>query len=460
MHSGLSRRARAATFSVAALSLAASGAPAVRETTISAPTISDYTSAAIAKFLGSHQADSAPFNVKGPWTAITFSGTDSTQMTPEAINNLVFNANKYKDFIQDMNKVASIGAPTANQTAAAAAMGEACSGPTISNTLNQALTAYNAGSSTPMNNVTDPKFLSWAQDSYPSYGLALQNCTAQTLALDKLTDITEGDDASVYTGAYAHIKPLIDANAPAVGIVMAISNLTGTIGSTGGKGQEAGDYVAYYDIPTLNTTLSKWQAGSGLAPFSYYSTSQNYSAATSTKFGGASFGLTFEKVTATASAGTSSTQSSSEVKASTFGLSFAGLALVGLNQGAWFDGYRVARAAEAPDSTHTAVKLIFSNETYFGSQQQPGPLAAFNYQALVGFRPSWTIQLEDSSSSSSQQSSEGGGGISILGLAEIGGYGGKSSAKVNVDNSTNTVTITDDTNNAYIVGFVQQTYWA
>lgn len=115
-----------------------------------------------------------------------------------------------------MNKVCPIGAPTANETAAVAVMSEACYGAAIMDALKLALDAYNMGASTPMNNATDPKFLSWAQDSYPSYGLALQNCTAQTLAADRLSDITDGDDASIFTGAYAHMKPLIDANAPYV----------------------------------------------------------------------------------------------------------------------------------------------------------------------------------------------------------------------------------------------------
>ncbi|KAJ7125308.1 hypothetical protein C8R44DRAFT_875120 [Mycena epipterygia] len=472
MPTQISRCARKTAVSVAALSLAVSGAPTIRDGT-TAPSTQDFTTGAITTFLQKHQADSAPFVVSNPWTPITFSGSDSAQMTPEAINNLIFNACdqqknwrtngtvnfsiRYKDFIQDMNKKCPIGAPTANQTAANAVAADACFGQAIGNELKLALEAYNLRASTPMNNATDPKFLSWAQDSYPGYALAVQNCTAQTLAFDRLTDITQGNDASVYIGAYAHIKPVIDANAPAAGVVMDISNITGTIG-TDGDGAEAGDYVAYYSIPTLNTTLSQWQAGTGLAPFHYFSTSQNYSSESTTKFGGASFGFTYEEFGAEAHAGHSDTKTSSEVKASTFGLDFAGLALVGIEQGAWFDHYRVARAAETPDSAHTAVKSVFSNETYFGSQDQPGPLASFNYQALIGFQPSWTIQLVDDIDGSSQSSSEGGGGLSFLGLT-IGGYGGKDTAKVNVDNSTNTVTITDQTKNAYILGFVQQTYW-
>lgn len=241
------------------------------------------------------------------------------------------------------------------------------------------------------------------------------------------------------------------------------NDTTGTDPSDSGSAQDnigMGNYAAYYRIPTLNSTLAKWQSGAGLAPFTYQSSSQNYSSVSTSKFGGVNFGISYEEIGVNGQFQKSDAKSSSEVKASSFGLSFAGLALVGIEQGSWFDNYRVARAAETPDSQHAPVQHIFANETYFGSKDQPGPLAAYNYQALVGFQPSWTIQMEDAISSSSQDSTEGGGGISIFGLLDIGGYYGSNTTKTSTNNSTNTITVSDDTNNAYIIGFVQSKYWA
>lgn len=119
MHTQISCRARRVAVSVAALSLAVSGAPAIRDGT-TAPSIQDFTEAAIAKFLASHQADSAPFAVNS-WIPITFSGSDSAHLTSEEINNLIYTACdsqkdrqknetinfsiKYKDFIQDVSKI-------------------------------------------------------------------------------------------------------------------------------------------------------------------------------------------------------------------------------------------------------------------------------------------------------------------------------------------------------------------
>jgi hypothetical protein len=115
----------------------------------------------------------------------------------------------------------------------------------------------------------------------------------------------------------------------------------------------------------------------------------------------------------------------------------------------------VAHAAETPDSQHQPAKAIFSNDTYFGSSDKPGPLSVYNAQALIGFKPSWTIQLVDSHTTSSSQSNSAGFDISILGLLDIGGYGGSTQNNTHYDNATNTLTIKDDSNNAYILGYVQ-----
>lgn len=134
-----------------------------------------------------------------------------------------------------------------------------------------------------------------------------------------------------------------------------------------------------------------------------------------------------------------------------FELSFAGLALLNVQQELWFDDYRFARVAQNPaDSQHAPAKDVFSNQSYFGTVDQPGPLAVFNNMALVGFKPTWKIQLQDTHTVNSASSTEAGLDISVLGLFSIGGYGGSKTNNTHYDNSTNTITINDDTNN---VGF-------
>jgi hypothetical protein len=220
-----------------------------------------------------------------------------------------------------------------------------------------------------------------------------------------------------------------------------------------------GSFVPYYSIPTLNATLLAWQSGSGLSNFAFSSSTFNSSSESSTHFGGAHLGITYEGISASANAQHSDAQSSADVSALGFDLSFAGLALLDIEQGIWFDNYRVAHAAETPDSQHQPAKAIFSNDTYFGSSDKPGPLSVYNAQALIGFKPSWTIQLVDSHTTSSSQSNSAGFDISILGLLDIGGYGGSTQNNTHYDNATNTLTIKDDSNNAYILGYVQNGYF-
>ncbi|KAJ7025904.1 hypothetical protein C8F04DRAFT_1400317 [Mycena alexandri] len=143
-----------------------------------------------------------------------------------------------------------------------------------------------------------------------------------------------------------------------------------------------------------------------------------------------------------------------------FALSFGRLALMSVQQGLCFDDSRVARAAQNPDDKHLPAAAVFSNQSYFGSADEPGPLAVYNHMALVGFKPSWTIQLQDRHSSSSSSTTTAGFDISILGLGSIGGYGGSSVNNTHYDSATNTLTIGDDSNNAYIIGYVQATCYS
>ncbi|KAJ6491649.1 hypothetical protein C8R47DRAFT_1319447 [Mycena vitilis] len=472
---GIIRHTKAAAVSVAVLGLTASAAPTLRD--VSAPTIADFTRGALEKFLAGQNA-AATFSISGPWAPITYAGDNSAMLSADVINNLIFGvcdvqpvpggnetvnfSDRYKDFIQDMNQAVPHPPPSAAQNASAAAEQQACFGDNYNNQLSAALKAYNMRAHTPINDVTSNTFITWAQENYPSYDMARQNCTQATLSYFSTKDKENGDDFDIYAGAYARVEPLINSNELVVGINMPVKNVSQAANSDSsqpGNNLDAGDYVAYYQIPTLNSTLSKWQGGSGLAPFAYSATSTNYTSSDKTSSSGGSFGVTYEEVGVNGHFGTTDAKYSSETKASSYSVSFGGLALVGISQGAWFDGYTVARAAQNPDSAHTAVLSVFSESKYFGSKDQPGALSVYNYEALVGFQPTWTITLQDSISNNSQHSYEGGGGISVLGLFDIGGYVGSNSTKVSIDNSTNTFTVADNTSNAYILGFVQKQYW-
>ncbi|KAJ7099387.1 hypothetical protein B0H15DRAFT_944797 [Mycena belliarum] len=441
------------------LAVAVSAAPAPRgdPTAIPGGRIEDFTSEAIASYLESQHATGLPFNVNGPWSTINFAGNTTTQ-TSFMMNNDIYRSvdeqndrrtnstinfsRMYGDFInQKIPHPPVEESQKLNETHAQ--MNKACFGGALETALTSALIAYNKWSHVKTTNDSDPKFLAFANTDFPDYITAHTACTQATLAFDAATSEVEGDDAGLYAGAIG---------APGVNMPIADDQSTGTI--------DQGQYVAYYSIPTLNATLTGWQGGVGLQPFKYASKEANGSTSSSSKFGGGKLGITYEGVTVGAHADHSESKNSATAMAKDFELSFGALALLSIDQGLWFDGYRLARAAQNPDAKHGPAKDVFSNESYFGSADAPGPLAVYNNMALVGYKPSWKIQLQDSSAMDSSSTTSAGVDISVFGLFSIGGYGGSTKNNTQYDKSTNTVTIEDDSSNGYIIGYVQKTFFS
>ncbi|KAJ7286981.1 hypothetical protein C8J57DRAFT_1215272 [Mycena rebaudengoi] len=83
------------------------------------------------------------------------------------------------------------------------------------------------------------------------------------------------------------------------------------------------------------------------------------------------------------------------------------------------------------------------NATYFGFADAPRPLSVYNTQALVGFKPVWKTKLQDDITPTDQESKSDGVEMSLFSL-----------------NTTMRPTITGDTNNGYIIGFMQDTFWS
>ncbi|KAJ7198541.1 hypothetical protein GGX14DRAFT_665920 [Mycena pura] len=449
-----------------------SAAPATRDTPQVTPhTIQDYTMGAIQNFLAAWNAQDAVFNVKGPWTSIDFAGSSAPQLSEGQINNDVFQScdnqadratNKtisfsdgYKDFVQDLNKAVPAPAPSQKMNDTAAAMQTACyNTSTLPAARAAALNTYNSISSTPVTNASDPNFLQWADTGYPDYINAYTACQQATLTYYAAFDDNNGDDSGVYTAARTNVQPLLDSSISHPGINMPIEGATSTPGLP-----SEGAFVAYYSIPTLNSTLTAWQAGSGLSPVNFTNAQYSSNTTHTTSEAGIGLGFIFEEIFGEGEGSNEQTHSSADVSSLKFELNFGGLALLDVSQGIWFDGYRVARAAENPDAQHQQAKPVFSDPKYFGSQDKPGSLALYNTQALIGFKPSWTIQFTDSHQTDDTSKSEGEAGLSIFGLFDIGGWGGSTSNTTHYDNSTNTLTIQDNSNNAYVIGYVQTPYY-
>ncbi|KAJ7437908.1 hypothetical protein B0H11DRAFT_2106165 [Mycena galericulata] len=465
------RSLKRCTLALGLFSLAVSAAPGIpRDSTPQTPaTIQQLTTGAIAKFLATRQGDNQPFNVAGPWQTVNYAGKNAGNLTAAEINNDIYQAcdtqanrltnstesfsSGYKDFVQQVIN-ATVG-PTQQQSAAVnatnAKMQSACFG-TEPKMLNSALQQYNLIAITVATNGSDPNFLSWASTSDPDFMQAQNDCEQATIAYYNATDNANGDDSDVYIAEQLNIQPLLAEDELVSGITMQTQKV-------GTKNPQDGAFVPYYAIPTLNATLSAWQSGSGLSPFKYTNSEFNASTSSKTSFGGAEFGLIFDIFEGGIGGEHKSSQSSLDLETSNFELSFGALALLEVDQGLWFDDYRLAKAAQNPDTKHAGAKAIFNSSTFFGSAQKPGPISVYNAYALVGYQPGFTIAFTDIHTNSSGSSSEGGFEIGILGLAEIGGYAGSTSNNTNFDNKTNTLTIKDNSANAYVIGFVQNTFW-
>ncbi|KAJ7464291.1 hypothetical protein B0H11DRAFT_2051995 [Mycena galericulata] len=432
-------------------------------------TIRQLTTGAIAKFLATRQGDNQPFNVAGPWQTVNYAGHNAGNLTSAEINNDIYQAcdtqadrltnstasfsSSYKDFVQQVVN-ATVG-PTQQQSQAVnatnAKMQSACFD-TEPKMLNGALQQYNLIAITVATNKSDPDFLSWASTSDPDFMQAQNDCEQATIAYYNATDSANGYDSDVYIAARVNIEPLLQESASFPGINMQTQK-------DGTTNLQDGTYVPYYAIPTLNATLAAWQAGSGLSQFQYTNSEYNASTSSKSSFGGVNFGISYDIFQGGINGEHSSSHSSLDVETNNFELSFGALALLEVDQGLWFDDYRLAKAAQNPDTKHAGAKGIFNRATFFGSAQQPGPLSVYNAYALVGFQPGFTIAFTDIHTNSSSSSTEGGFDIGILGLAEIGGYAGSTSNNTNFDNKTNTLTIKDNSANAYVIGFVQNTFW-
>ncbi|KAJ7201110.1 hypothetical protein GGX14DRAFT_465814 [Mycena pura] len=422
-------------------------------------TVQDWMTSALDVFLAAWNAETSAFNVNGPWSTVDFAGDASNSLTEDEINNKIFStcdtqnfrltnkvvgfSNLYADFVRELEQNIPTPRPSEKMNQTAQQMLTDCY-TTVPNAREAALQIYSKIAPVPPTNASDPKFLQWAEVGDPDYSNALSSCEQSTIANSAATSENYGDDSGLYVAAAANIAPLEHDDEQFTGINMPIA---------------AGSFVPYYSIPTLNVTLTAWQNGVGLSPVSFSSSNSQGSTSSSTKFGGAHLGITYEEIGVSASASHSEAKSSSEVNALGFSLSFQGLALLEIEQGVWFDGYRVARAAENPDSKHLNATKVFSNATFFGSQDQPGPLSVYNAQALVGFKPSWSIQFENFSTADSSSATQASADLSIFGLIDIGGYGGSTDNKTTFDTAASTLTIEDDSNNAYIIGFVQSSYY-
>ncbi|KAJ7824052.1 peptidase S8/S53 domain-containing protein [Mycena leptocephala] len=442
------------TLAIPLVGIAVSAAPAHRRDTPTPSatplTISQMTTGAIASFLSSRGANNLPFNVNGPtWPTINFAGNAASNLTEFMINNDIYLAfdtqvdrlanstssfsENYKDFVQQITKTTTAPSDqeSAQVNATKLAMVKACfqEEPKM---LNGALQEYNSIALQPATNKSDSGFLAWTSMQDPDFMQAKNDCQETTIAYYNAVDTANGDDADVYIAARENIQPLLQEDASFPGINMQVQQSL-TTNLPDGLNLEmvyppshsppritVHHPVRVRSLAVLNSALFMRVSESAVT----YITRQNR-------------------------------ERSLEVQTQNFKVNFGALALLDVDQGLWFDGYRLAKAAQNPDSKHAGAQAIFNDPSFFGSANQPGPLSVYNAQVLVGYQPTYMIQFSDLHTNSSNSSTEAGFDISALGLFDIGGYGGSTESNTHFNNGTQTLAISDNTTNAYLIGFVQ-----
>ncbi|KAJ7496679.1 hypothetical protein FB451DRAFT_1359249 [Mycena latifolia] len=474
----LMRQSRSSAVAAVLLAISTSAAPTIRDASpgVTAQTASDFTKEALKILLATKQADSQPFDIKPAWPSIDYAGAAAGELTPEMLNAAIFDAcdtqidrstptnetmsfsTVYKDFVQDVNNATVAADPktSADVQAATDKVTKYCESNSTSSywTVSQTyLKKYSTQKNRTVSDPTDNDFLKWA-DQMPEYLNAKQSCDTAQLEYDKAYDTAAGDNDAMYEAARVHVSWLDHTDAVQDGITMQVQDAVDV-----DDGSSLGNAVAQYRISALNATINLWQSGGGFTGYEYNSSTAHTDQSSKSTFGGAKLGISYEGISAHVAANHSQSLTTGNELMQSFSLSFKSVALLSIQQGMWFDQYKFAKETQKPDSKHSAAAGIFSSPKYFGSADAPGPLSTYNDQVLIGYQPTWMIQMQNTSLLEKASSTSAEADVGIEGFGSIGGFGGSSSNNTVYNKQTGMLTVTDQSSNAYIIGFVQKNFW-
>ncbi|KAJ7286988.1 hypothetical protein C8J57DRAFT_1282458 [Mycena rebaudengoi] len=420
--------------------------------TVTAQSVQQLTQTAISIFLGSQNAADKGFFALTGWKTVDWVGANTA--VDNSTGNLILFETADALLDRGGTEARFISATSTELKAAQDKQVKACF-TDIAPVLSEALTAYVSSTGITPSNKSDPAFISWASTGFAPYVTANTECQDAANEFFALLDKIKGDDFAIFSAASNNVRGLtVSPPTSHPGVNMPIDKAL-----PGGPSTVQGNFVPAYSIPVLEGTLGGWQAAESTQPsYTYDSEKNSFKNDTTTNFGGAHLGFSWGRASLDASASHQDATVIVNTTAQNFKLSFNGLALMDVERGVWFDGFRSANAVNKPADNVTAkAKPVF--EKFFQTSDNPGPAAVYNDKALVAFQPSWTIEFSASnfySKFKEDQASASGCFLFICG----GGSGGSSSNKTEFDDSKNAVTFTDTSKNGYIIGYVQHNFWA
>ncbi|KIK69285.1 hypothetical protein GYMLUDRAFT_237104 [Collybiopsis luxurians FD-317 M1] len=434
----------------------------------SVQTVSDYMEIALQTFLAGQQGISNFHALSGGWKPIDFAGTGSSLTTEMSANSAFYMADQlfvptpisYSqmmiDFIQQINIDMNLNSSTSGVNkpdvkAAAVASSAACFAG-MQKAVSEVSKAYSDFQGGALKNTNDPEFLQFAaQDSV--YQQASAECQSASNAYQAKLSAAVGKDFYIFSGALNTISQILTPTEAVAGITMDVSD------ETAAPGKNSGKVKPYYSFPTLNGTLSSWQSPdkSGLAPsFTWNSSTVSGSTTNTSSSGGAGVSFIWEDVSGSGSGGTTDTKSATNTTAVGMDISFGQISMFGVEYGLW-NSPEVASALQKP-SDAVAQKGAQAFKDYYGTADKPGPLASWKDQALVVYQPSFSVQFSTSEEAADFHQSAGSASACILFIC-IGGHGSSSTNTTSYQQGSKVVTFKDTSNQAYLVGFTETTYY-
>ncbi|KAK0214097.1 hypothetical protein IW262DRAFT_1300862 [Armillaria fumosa] len=202
--------------------------------------------------------------------------------------------------------------------------------------------------------------------------------------------------------------------------------------------------------------------------FSYSSSSKSGSVEGETDNGGGSVGLDFKFFSIGGGADTTTSSTSTELKMKSFSIAWQA-ALLPVQRGTWFDGFRVASLMSNLGTTGTSAnddendQALYANATdsfnkWFGTSDSPGPAADYNDIALIIYHPIFEMEFSDEKTYQEFKETKASAGVCFLFIC-VGGNGGSSSNKTTFSQTSSTVTYEDLSNNVYYAGSLQGSFW-
>ncbi|KAK0184120.1 hypothetical protein F5146DRAFT_1228863 [Armillaria mellea] len=359
-------------------------------------------------------------------------------------------------------------------------------------------------------------FKTWASTGYADYKMTYDECQLALNKYNALADDIFGPFRGPINAALHNIAPFDSGQVNVPGVTMMLGSGTGSL-----TGQGDGQAVPYYALPGAKGTVAAWRnqaqedsggmrkrktgggdgnTGAGYGKrdgkrstddgnagtdaggadggdgtfkvppgfFSYSSSSTSGSVEGKTDNAGGTIGLQFEYGSISVGADTTKNTTSAELKMKSFSIAWQA-ALLPIQRGIWFDGYRVASLmanlgkADAGGSEDEDDKALYPNATktfehWFRTHDSPGPAADYNDIALIIYHPIFAMEFADEKTYQEFKETQASAGVCVLFFC-FGGNGGSSSNKTTFSDTTSTMTYEDLSDNVYYAGSLQGSFW-